>query len=132
MTRKSKHIRALLTTFFDQVTEEQMQAARAKTGIGHLPRGVLNHLLDDQRYSVEDLVTLLIADAMVRQDTLREKSERLAALETHCADQQRAIDDIADQSLKLRALMSRLFPDQDPVAPFDILKNAALNVEPRQ
>lgn len=124
-------IKTLLSSFFRQITPEKMEEARAITGIQHLPRGTLSHLLVDQSFSVEDLVTLLLADAAVRQGELESKSERLASLEALCSHQQKAIDDIANQSFKLRSIVAKLAPDQEAVSSFDILKSVAQRVEDR-
>jgi len=126
---KSQEIKALLSSFFQQLSAEQMEQARAITGIGYLPRGTLHHLLDDQKYSLDDLVTFLLAESVHRQEELRLKSERIAELETFCAQQQRAIDDIANQSLKLRALIDRINPDSSDFSSFDVLKGIAKRVE---
>ncbi|MFK7764563.1 MAG: hypothetical protein AB8B62_14985 [Roseobacter sp.] len=129
---KFTEIKSLLSSFFKQITPKKMEEARAITGIGHLPRGTLNQLLDDQPYSIEDLVTLLLADAVVRQGDLESKSERLASLETLWAHQQKAIDDIANQSFKLRSIVAKLAPDQEAVSSFDVLKSVAQRVEDRR
>ena len=128
---KISDVKALLSSFFGTISLDQIEQARAITGVGCLPRGTLSHLLDDQSYSLEDLVTLLLADTLVRQEDLKQKSERLAELETLCSYQQRAIDDIADQSLKLRALIANLDPDQAPLSSFDVLQSIAQKVEHR-
>lgn len=129
--KKSEEIRSLLSSFFRQVSEDQLEQARAVTGIGYMPRGTLSHIVDDQRYSLEDLVTLLLADSLIRQELIQEKDERIAELENLCAQQQRAIDAIADQGLKLRSLLTRIDPQQEAVSAFDILKNVAQRVESR-
>ncbi|MEO9650171.1 MAG: hypothetical protein ABJ360_03645 [Roseobacter sp.] len=130
--KKLEEIKYMLSSFFRQVTPEQMDQARAKTGIGYIPRGTLNQLLDDQSYSIEDLVILLLADTVTRQKELENKSERLAQLETLCSRQQKAIDDIANQSFKLRSLVAKISPDQEAISSFDILKNVVQRVEDSQ
>lgn len=129
---KSDEIKKLLASFFKQVSAEQLEQARAVTGLGYLPRGSLQHLFDDQRFSLEDLVTLLLADSMVRQEELKIKSERIAELEALCSQQHRAIDQIANQSIRLRALIAKIDPEQDALSSFDILKNIASHVDKEQ
>jgi hypothetical protein len=121
--KNAEEIQALLATFFDQVTPEKVQQAREVTGIAQLAPGTLAQLLASRSYGAEDLITLLLADAMVRQEALNDEMARTEQLEKLCSHQRQAIDKIADQSLKLRRLIAPLLPDNEQVSSFDMLKD---------
>jgi hypothetical protein len=127
--KNTEEIQALLSSFFDQVTPEKVEQARQVTGIAQLPRGTLAQLLASQSYGAEDLVTLLLADAMVRQEALSNETARADQLEHLCRQQRQAIDNIADQSLKLRRLIAPLLPDGEQVSAFDMLKDIAARTD---
>lgn len=116
---------ALLAALSDQLTEESVAEARKRCGIAHMQRGVLTELIKDQPFSVEDIVTVLMSGWVLQSEEIR----RLSELEDVCEQQRRAIDEIANQSLRLRALLGVIVPDEETVSPFDILKNVAARVE---
>lgn len=126
---KPTDAQALLAALSDQLTTENIAEARRLGGIAHFERGALTDLIKDQAFCVEDIVTLLMSGWVVQADEIKRLNGRVAELENIRDQQCRAIDDIANQSLRLRSLLGSLLPDQEAVSSFDMLKNVAAGVD---
>lgn len=115
----------LIAAFLTELTEERLAEARRHSGIGYLPPGALAELVKDQPFSAEDIVTILHCGMVLQRKDNQINAARVTELEDICSRQQKSIDDIADQAMRLRSLFGSVLPDRNPASPLEMLKEVA-------
>lgn len=118
-------VKQLVANLSVQLTEERMAEVRSLSGIGCLPPGSLTQIVEDQPFSIEDIVTVLLSGWILQTEEIKLNLERISELEDLFSLQKRSIDGIADQTTRLRVLLSSLSQDENPVSPVDMLKHIA-------
>lgn len=119
----------LLESLSRQLDQDRLAEMRRVSGVGYLPPGVLTDLVQDQPYSVEDIVTVLLSGWTIRSMESERSAQRISELEALCQEQQKAMDLIADQATRLRFLLNSVSPDDAHVSPIDMLKSIAARAE---
>jgi hypothetical protein len=117
-----------MTAFNDakaQLTEDRLAEARRLSGVGFLPPGTLTELVQDEPFSVEDIVMMLLSGGVLQTEDIKLKAARISELEDLCNLQRQSIDGIADQATRLSFLVGSVFPNESPVSSLDMLKKIA-------
>lgn len=117
--------KTLLASLSAQLTPELLAEARGKGKIDYLPPGILTELTKGQPFTVEDIVTLVLAGWISQKEEIQDKEARISTLEYLCNHQQNSIDSIVNQTVLLRNLLGPVLPKKDRVSPVDILKEIA-------
>jgi uncharacterized coiled-coil protein SlyX len=94
------------------LTRDDLEALRQKAGLERLPEGSLADALSERGFSVEDLVTLLMAALVEKNLDVQTQAREIDRLNGLCREQRKAIDQIADQAGRLKSVLVSLDPDR--------------------
>jgi hypothetical protein len=104
------------------LTRDDLDALRRKAGLEPLPEGSLSDALLEHGFSVEDLVTLLMAALIEKNNDALEKAREIERLSGLVRDQTKAIDLIADQTARLKTVLLALDPKHRSMSAMERLK----------
>lgn len=104
------------------LTRSDLDVLRRKAKLDPLPDGSLIEALAEHGFSVEDLVTLLMAALVEKSEEATRHSREADRLKGLCREQMKAIDQIADQTARLKSVLAALDPDHQAGAAMDRLK----------
>ncbi|MFW5655703.1 MAG: hypothetical protein ACOCTP_02450 [Roseicyclus sp.] len=99
-----------------------LDVLRRNAGLEHLPEGSLSAALAEHGFTVEDLVTLLMATLVEKSDQTARQAREIHRLNGLCRDQLKAMDRIADQTVRLRRVLAALDPQRPTARAMDQLK----------
>jgi hypothetical protein len=109
------------------LTRDDLDVLRRRAGLAPLPAGSLSSAVAEHGFSVEDLVTLLMAALVEKSDEAGRQAREIERLKGLCRDQMKAIDLIADQTARLKSVLAALDPNHPAGAAMDHLKALAVN-----
>ena len=112
----------LVANLSAQLTKERLAEVRCLSGIGYMPPGSLEQSIEDETFSMEDIMTVLLSSSMLQTEEIKLKEQRISELEDLCNFQRKSINEIADQAIRLSFMVGSIFPNEAPVSPFDMLK----------
>lgn len=108
-TNPSRTVAAELT---QGLTRDDLEALRKRAGLESLPDGSLSRALAEHGFSVEDMVTLLMAALVEKSNEAKAKDDELHSLRELCHSQEKAIDQIYDQTVRLKSLLTAICPGE--------------------
>jgi hypothetical protein len=120
----SKTVAAELTR---GLTRDDLDVLRRRAGLRSLPAGSLSSAVAEHGFSVEDLVTLLMAALVEKSDEAARHAREVERLKGLCREQMKAMDQIADQTTRLKSVLAALDPNQPAGAAMEHLKALAGN-----
>jgi hypothetical protein len=117
--------RAVAAELTEGLTRADLDALRRRAGLEPLPEGSLAVALADHGFSVEDLVTLLMAALVEKTDEAGRQAREIDRLNGLCREQMRAMDQIADQAARLKSVLAAIDPDPSAGGAMERLKALA-------
>lgn len=105
------------------LTRDDLEALRRRAGLESLPEGSLSDALVEHGFSVEDMVTLLMAALVEKSNEVRDQAREIDRLNRLCREQVRAIDQIADQTSRLKSVLKRFGSDARSESAMDNLRS---------
>lgn len=104
------------------LTRDDLEALRQRAGLESLPEGSLADALVEHGFSVEDMVTLLMAALVEKSNEVRNQAREIERLDRLCREQVKAIDQFADQASRLKSVLTRLGPSRKSETVMDTLR----------